>query len=126
MGFDSQPIGPHYTLSFPYPILMEQLPGMPAALTELLELQGNTMRCREEPQHAFYTRLIGAHATDQPQWELEYAPTGLRMSETDDFAPMRVAVWGTAHVVSAEEFAAINVAPGDTYRWSRRYNFSAR
>ena len=45
------------------------------------------------------------------------------VSEIDDFGPNRVAVWGTTHVISAEIFCPIDVPPGGTQAWTRRYEF---
>ncbi len=45
------------------------------------------------------------------------------MREYDDFTPVRVAVWGVAHVISAEIFASIQIQPGETQEWTRRYEF---
>lgn len=125
MGFDAQPIGPNYRLSFPYPVVLEELPGMPAMLTEDLVVQGNSIGLRSEPKHPFYARLLGASLTSVLQWSLEHTPGALCMSETNDFAPVRVAIWGTGHVMSAEVFAGIEIAPGASQTWSRHYRFSA-
>jgi hypothetical protein len=45
------------------------------------------------------------------------------MSESNDFAPARVAVWGEAHVISAEVFVDIRLRPGETQSWMRQYHF---
>ena len=42
----------------------------------------------------------------------------------DDFAPVRVALWGTTHVISAEIVCEIDLQPGETQTWTRRYEFS--
>jgi hypothetical protein len=47
------------------------------------------------------------------------------MREYDTFSPVRVAVWGTTHVISAEVFVEVRIQPGDVQTWSRRYEFFA-
>ena len=70
---------------------------------------------------AFYCRLQGYVKTDQPQWTLLHEPSGVQIQEYDDFAPGRVAVWGVEHVVSAEVFMDIDLKPGQSLNWQRRY-----
>ena len=58
-----------------------------------------------------------------PQWTLVHSPSGVTMSESVDFAPSRIAIWGTTHVISVEVFHDINLAPGESTRWQRQYEF---
>ena len=55
---------------------------------------------------------MGFFQIEGPQWELLHLPSGVGLCEYDDFAPMRVAVWGTDHVISAEIFVEIALQPG--------------
>ena len=91
----------------------------------ILVVEGNELTLNDVPQHPFYRRLVGYTQTDQPQWALTHAPSGVGMSESDDFAPVRVALWGTMHVFSTEIFCSIDLQPGEVQRWTRRYEFSA-
>jgi hypothetical protein len=120
VGIDRQPAGPDYTLRFPYPVQLEE-----ALLTgqENFDIQGQTLRLRTTPQRPFYYRPVGFFHTSQPQWELTHA-SGITLRETVDFAPWRVAVWGTTHVISPEIFIDIRLAPGQSQTWARRYEFS--
>jgi len=148
-GIDGHLMGPGYLLRFPYPVRFEALPPamlrgalpgwlgklLPDALLapiarrlmrrmgQILIVQGREITLRETPQHPFYRRLLGYTRTDQPQWELLHTPSGVGMREIDDFAPNRVALWGTTHVISAEVFCPIDVGPGETQTWTRRYEF---
>jgi hypothetical protein len=125
MGIDSHPIGPDYVLRTPYPITLEPLgERMGRMASEDLEVVGGELRCRVMPQHQFYARLQGFSRTDMAQWELTHKPSGVTLKEYDDFTPVRVAVWGAIHVISAEVFVGINVQPGAMQRWTRRYTFS--
>ncbi|MBN2005683.1 MAG: hypothetical protein JXA21_20165 [Anaerolineae bacterium] len=122
-GIDEQALGPDYSLSTPYPIALETVPERPQSTTANLEIVGNTLRCRSIPQHSFYARLQGFAQTNEPQWTLTHVPSGVTMKEYDDFTPARVAVWGMLHVFSAEVFVDINLLPGETQQWTRRYTF---
>lgn len=125
-GIDGHLLGPDYHLHMPYRI---ELGEMPAAwrqrLDEALYIEDRYIRCRATPKGQFYCRLLGFNRSDEPQWELVHVPSGVGVREYDDFAPSRVAVWGTAHVISAEVFVDIHLDPGEFQTWSRRYQFFA-
>jgi hypothetical protein len=149
MGIDGHLMGPEYILRLPYDVrfkdpppgmLRRALPGflreiLPDALLapvarllmrrmgQVLAVNGPEISLRETPQRPFYRRLVGYALTEQPQFELRHTPTGVGMREFDDFSPCRVAVWGTTHVISAEIFCPIDVQPGETQTWTRRYEF---
>jgi hypothetical protein len=127
MGIDGHAIGPDYRLRMPYTIGFAASQGpfaeRMAQMMTILDVQGGDIRCKATPQHPFYCRPLGFSRTDAAQWELLHEPTGVGLREHDDFTPTRVAVWGTTHVISAEVFVPVNVQPGETQRWTRRYEF---
>jgi hypothetical protein len=148
-GIDGHSIGPDYRLSVPYAIQLEPLPpamlrqALPDLLAKIapdwllkrlisgtirrrsnvLVVNGNELTLSAVPERPFYQRLLGFSVTSQPQWELIHTPSGVGVREVDDFVPARVAVWGTSHVISTEIFVAIDLLPGETQTWSRRYEF---
>ncbi|HOU14258.1 MAG TPA: hypothetical protein PKZ84_14220 [Anaerolineae bacterium] len=126
---DEHAIGPAYRLRLPYAIHFAAPEG-PAAermaqLVAVLDVQGGDIRWKATPEGNFYCRPLGFSKTDAAQWELVHEPTGVGMREFDDFAPARVVLWGASHVASAEIFVPLNVRPGETQRWTRRYEFFA-
>ncbi|MBN1876407.1 MAG: hypothetical protein JXA33_19440 [Anaerolineae bacterium] len=128
-GIDGHAMGPDYRLRLPYTIQFDS-PSEPfaeqlAQMMAVLDIQDGDIRCKATPEHAFYCRPLGFTRTDAPQWELIHEPSGVGMREYDDFTPDRVAVWGTTHVISAEIFVPVSVQPGETQRWTRRYEFFA-
>jgi hypothetical protein len=129
MRIDEHAIGPDYRLQMPYTIEFAAQEGPFAErmkhMMAILDVQDGDIRCKTTPEHAFYCRPLGFFQTEAAQWELFHEPTVVGMCEYDDFAPARVAVWGESHVISAEVFAPINVQPGETQRWTRRYEFFA-
>ena len=132
LGIDRQLMGPDYRLRFPYQIELETLPNMPvplrdtlrgAPLPEILAFNGGDFSLRSTPQTAFYFRPLVYSQTQASQWELVHLPSGVGLREYDDFAPRRVAVWGTTHVISAEIFIDIHLEPGQSLAWTRRFEF---
>jgi hypothetical protein len=148
VGIDKQNISPEYHLHFPYPIelekvtqglrtllpkrLMNLLPGFildwlavraAKKRMSIMKIKGGEVDFTGEPKNAFYMRIFGYHKTEKAQWELTHRTSGVAMREIDDFAPSRAAVWGFTHVVSSEIFTSINLAPGETQNWVRRFEF---
>jgi hypothetical protein len=106
-------------------LLRRLLRGMIRRRGSILVVEGNELTLNAIPERPFYRRLMGYAQTDRPQWALTHTLGGVSISETDDFAPVRVALWGTTHVISTEVFVRIDLQPGEAQTWSRRYEFSA-
>lgn len=121
VGINKQTIGPDTILSFPQAVELEST----SEMTAILHPSGNEMTLRSEPQTPFYCRLTGLAPSDQPQWTLVHTRSGVTMSESVNFAPIRIAIWGTTHVISVEVFHEINLQPGESTSWLRRYEFCA-
>lgn len=124
IGIDRQPLGPSYRLTLAAPVTAEPLPWQ-APANHLLRVEGREIRLAETPQAAFYLRAGGQPRANGPQWEIRHEPSAAAAREYVDFDPMRVAVWGTTHVISAELFIDLALAPGETRRWQRRFEFIA-
>jgi hypothetical protein len=149
IGIDGHSIGPDYHLRVPYPIQFEPVPpvmlrqALPGVLAKIapewllrqivrglirrrgsiLVVEGNELSLNAVPERPFYQRLLGYAQTNQAQWELVHMPSGMAVREFDDFIPVRVAMWGTTHVISTEVFIEIDLQPGEIQTWSRRYEF---
>jgi hypothetical protein len=125
VGIDRHPIGPDYRLRLPYRIEVEMPSGVMGRMLGVLAIGDQEIGFRATPHQPFYCLLKGFARSERPQWELVHLPSGVAMRETDDRAPSRVAVWGTTHVISAEVFVDVQVQPGETQAWTRRYEFLA-
>ncbi len=147
MGFDENSIGPDYQFTFLLPVEFEDLSPMLRSfapkwtrflprmivnravnqridqMREIFRVEGNVLGLGQAPTSPLYGRLAGLAKSDQPQFELLHRPTGLWMREYDDFEPVRVAVWGVGHVISAEIFIPIQLEPGQSMEWKRLYEF---
>jgi hypothetical protein len=146
IAINRQPLGPNYSLRFPYPVRFEEihetyrgfLPPLLRRITpgfilknlvkrqlsqDVLQVSGQQIRWKNTPEKSFYARPLGFSQTGQPQWEIIYEPGGVGLREYDSFAPERVAIWGTGSVVSAEIFNPIDLPPGQSQSWTRRFEF---
>jgi hypothetical protein len=149
IGLDKHLLGPDYILRLACPIAFEDTSSMfqtsapkwmqrffPSLIKSavqraverqqsILRVEGTQLNLRAAPKEAFYFRFSGLALTDQPQWELVHQPSGVSMREYDNFAPCRIALWGTTHVISVEIFIDIDLKPGESLEWNRRFEFSA-
>jgi hypothetical protein len=145
---DQQLMGPDYRLRLPYPIQMENvaasyrslLPAVvrkvvpPALIDKLIDallgqglralaIAGSEMSFRFTPKTWFFFRQAEFKPSESCQWEIKHLGKGVGLREYDNFAPARVAVWGEAHVISAEAYIDLVLQPGEVKTWSRRYEF---
>lgn len=150
MAIDRHSIGPDYQLRLgfkpelepPGPDMRKSAPGwiqilapkfildraaqsMMRKMADSIELKEDRLEFRAIPKSAFYSRLAGFSRSGRDQFKLVYMPEQISISEMDDFEPMRFAVWGMAHVASAEVFKRIDLDPGQSTAWTRRYTFNA-
>jgi hypothetical protein len=146
LGIDNQPVGPDYRLRFAFPVKMERsvesfrgfLPPLfrritPGFVLEMLvermasagvlRIAGREVGWAAVPEKAFFCRPLGFFQTAEAQWELTHVPSGVCVREFDDFVPARVALWGQKHVVSPEVYTDVDIEPGQSQSWTRRYEF---
>ncbi len=119
VAIDEQPIGSDYLLRLLG--LVDLDPDMVTGL-DLLAINGKEIGFTGALS-GLYLRPQGVHQESQPQWEIELKSKHTGLHENDDFQPLRVAIWGTLHVISPEIFIGIDLQPGEVQKWTRRYTF---
>jgi len=80
-----------------------------------------TITWNERPKADFFFEEIAASCKNAPNWILVNEELELGISESVDFQPSKINLWGRAHVVSPEIFKSIKLQPGETDRWQREY-----
>jgi hypothetical protein len=149
IGIDNQTVGPDFRLCYPFavtfertnpeafrsflpPLLRKITPGFVLELllkrmmgSSVLQIQGQEVRWTSIPTRAFFCRPQGFFKTQEAQWELTHLPSGVTVREYDDFMPAKMALWGAKHVISPEVYIDIDLEPGQSQSWSRRYQFEA-
>lgn len=147
LAIDQRPVSQDYILEFPYPVQLENLGSqftrmlppflrkLPASWQESLAsllirkrisnlfFKAKTVGFKKPPAAPFYFRPVGFSKTDQFQWELRQHQSKVGIREYSDFEPIRIAVWGASHVISAEVFIAVELKPGENKNWTRTYEF---
>jgi len=56
-------------------------------------------------------------------WKLVHDELPISVSESDDFVPVRGVVWGVEHCICTEVFVNIDLAPGQSQHWVRKWTF---
>jgi hypothetical protein len=91
--------------------------------TGLVRTEGNVTRCAGVPATPFYALGSDVRREQGVYWVLKHVPSGVGLAESGSFALDRFAFWGCDHVVSPEAYVAIQLAPGQTQHWQRRFTF---
>lgn len=96
----------------------------------ILKVNGRELSWHRTPTSPFYCRLANLEQLQQPSegefhtmWKLHHSTDKVFMCERVNFSPMRIALWGTTHVVSVEVFKGIHLLPGSKETWARQYEF---
>jgi hypothetical protein len=121
VGLDGGLVGPGLSVRFPYPVAFEK----ETEFTTDLLADGNELTFRSIPEHPFFARLSNIAQQAGWQWALLRPDGTMAMCESVDCAPWRVVVWGQRHVLSVEVFITIALAPGESLKWTRLYEFRA-
>jgi hypothetical protein len=111
--------GPDYTVTASFPLEPDREdPG--------LRVEGRVLHLTRTVKKSPYARFkgqppdAGAHRI-----EVRHVPSGLAVIATGDFPVSHMAFWASAKALCPEAFVAIRVAPGETFRWTRTYEFIA-
>ncbi len=73
----------------------------------------------------FFQVFEDVQKVDGPAWRLTHEESALAISETVDFTPVKLTVWGLEHVISPEVFLRVSIAPGESADWTRVWRFEA-
>lgn len=73
----------------------------------------------------FFNVFEKTRRVDGPAWRLTHEDSPVSISETVDFAPVKLTVWGLEHVISPEVFIHVRLEPGESADWTRVWQFEA-
>ncbi|WP_019912262.1 hypothetical protein [Paenibacillus sp. HW567] len=122
IGIDGNMTGKEYELRVPGVLAVEAAES--DYTTDLLQVSGDRLGWREEPDRPFYCKLGGWEPAEAGfNWELVHKPSGTGVRESGDFRVARMALWGERHVISPEVFVNISLLPRQSECWCRIYQF---
>lgn len=75
------------------------------------------------PDGDFYAHMGINEENASYHWDLYHKGVKAGVRDLTCFIPSKMALWGRDHVVSPEVFIDIDLAPGETKTWERRYQF---
>ncbi len=78
-----------------------------------------------DPLARFFNIFTDVQRPEGYAWRLTREGSPIALSETVDFTPVRLTVWGLDHVVSPEVFHHIALQPGESADWTRTWHFEA-
>lgn len=141
VSIDGEPIGPGYELAVPFVKTLKRVEGCVTrlhdeepkeALTDVLHVAGDTIifdrKKSEENGLTQYTAFKADEldcAGGRNYWKLTHRGLGVSVSETFDFAPSMIAIWGIEHCICTEVFKPIELAPGEVTMWRRTWRFES-
>ena len=73
----------------------------------------------------FFNVFTNVRRPEGYAWKLTHEDSPVAMSETVDFTPVRLTVWGLEHVISPEVFHRISLQSGESADWTRTWAFEA-
>lgn len=120
-GFDDLPVDGRWRLTLPQPLRVPDL-GKVVDPEALLRFEDLGLTWSKTPTEDFF---LSAPAVPVPEtWTME--GPGVSVTEATDFSPFQFNLWGRGHVVSPELYRRVEVAPGTSLAWTRRWSFLSR
>ena len=83
--------------------------------------EGDTVSWQSEPEKAFFLSMEKPESSLPATWSLVHRAAHVGIREICDFEACRINLWGAGHVVSPEVFYAIDLPPGGSDTWQRKY-----
>ncbi|SMO43897.1 hypothetical protein SAMN06265379_101817 [Saccharicrinis carchari] len=82
----------------------------------------HTVNWSRTPNEEFFYENIADPVKNSTNWTLINEHLGIGISETVNFNPTKINLWGRKHVVSPEVFKGIHLKPGESDTWQRTYS----
>ena len=123
LTLDGLKIGPDYRLDIPY--IREE------KVMEAGTLYGKAgqFSFRAYNEKAALLQIKKEEVNRQAQlyaWTLSHEKSPVYIRCTDEFCPAHVDIWSIDHIISVETFYSIELRPGDSVSWKRRWHFGKK
>lgn len=120
IAIDNDVIGANYVLNFPFD-LKRQFFGETVNPESAVVIGPNTINFNSVPTAPFFFSNLSGEERVKSAWELLHLRTKVGIRENSNFTTDKINLWGWKHVVSPEVFFEINIGPGESSEWTRRY-----
>ncbi|MFT6934766.1 MAG: hypothetical protein ACJAUQ_001156 [Maribacter sp.] len=113
-------IGANYVLNFPFK-LKQHLFGETVNPKSAVIIGPNAFNFNSMPTEPFFFSHLSGGERVKSAWELIHLRTKVGIRENSNFTTDKINLWGCKHVVSPEVFFDINMGPGASTEWTRKY-----
>jgi len=86
-------------------------------------LDSDTVKFDNTPQSPFFFSPLVRNIQACYNWSITHKKIGVGVSETVDFKPENVNLWGWKHVISPELFFSVKLETGEKTSWQRKFKF---
>lgn len=120
MAFQQDDIGKDYVLKFPFDL-------KPALFGETVNPEQKVIIGQKDIQfngklsEEFFFSNLSGYEKVTANWELQYLKPKIAIKEHGNFLTNKINLWGWKHVISPELFYKINILPGQSKEWTRRF-----
>lgn len=114
-------IGGNYKLKFPFD-LKPNLFNETVNPEQKVDINLNSIMFNGTPKEQFFFSNLNGGETVNAEWELINLKNNIGIKEIGSFQTNKVNLWGCKHVISPELFYPININPGKSTKWSRKYS----
>ncbi len=109
-----------YILKFPFQLKPESF-NENVNPEQKIDIEGTEFKFNGSPKEQFFFSNLTGHKNETSKWDLINLKTNIGISESTNFPTNKINLWGWKHVISPELFYNVNVKPGQSAEWSRRY-----
>ncbi len=119
-AIDDTPIGPDYRID------MFFTPTLSADFSPAAGLDGNALVFFHDVEKSLFTNIFGFDATtDHNHVIIRNTATGAGVDIRGNYPISKYNFWTDGQTICPELFVLVNIAPGESYSWSRKYTFIA-
>lgn len=122
LSINGHPIGPEYELKADCKIQTDQFKNK-VDPHHLLNVSENKISWSSIPQDEFYIEGVNGMDTEYRFWQLTHRNDGVGVMEKVNRTCTGFNLWGRTHVVCPELFVSLQIEPGQTETWQRKYTF---
>lgn len=116
MAIDGKHIGPDYQLKTSFPLNFEFTYGG-------IQVGDDNLNLTEIPPTYIYALQSDCAGLQNVDWQLIHQPSGHGLRVSEQFPLFKLALWAKSYVISPEFFVWIDLQPGETQNWQRKYTF---
>jgi len=120
---DNQPIGPDYTVTFPFTLTSETPDNSPLGKLKDNQVVFEKVLANNN-DHLFYRSITGfSNSAKDYDIKIENHKTGAAVRITSDQPISKIVFWSAPKTVCPEPYIKIRIQPGETFQWKINYQF---